>query len=77
MLIIHKSHTFVVHVPVGLPDGVVIRAGRGSGWEVRGHAAYHRPLHLWAGNPPRGDDLTAKALQPERRVVEVVVGTDQ
>lgn len=70
--------TFVVHVPVVLPDGVVVRAGRWPDGKVGGHAAHHRPLRLWEGNPAgRGSDGAPRAKRPEGRAVQVVDGTDQ
>lgn len=74
----YRYATFIVHVPLVLPDGVVVRAGRRPGGEVGGHAAHNRPLRLWRGNPTaRRTDLAARAKRPERRVVEVVGGADQ
>lgn len=72
------AHTFVVHLPVVLPDGVVVRAGRRSDGEVGGHAAHDRSLHLWEGNPAaRGTDRASRTKRPEARAVEVVDGAHQ
>ena len=72
------KNTFIVHIPVVLPDRVVVGAGRWSGREVGGNAAHNWPLRLWRGNPTsRRTDLASWAKRPERRVVEVIDGTDQ
>lgn len=70
--------TFVVHVPVVLPDGVIVGAGRRPDGEVGGDAAHNWPLRLRRGSPASWRaDWTPRAKGPERRVVEVIDRTDQ